>query len=99
MNSEDKLNLFYEKGKNKKVDLTDEDHHEVFKHIKDKNFPNVKITSIIMKWTKENNIKCLCAPFEAEWQCVHLECMSVADTVMSSDGYCIMHGVKNLCYE
>ena len=48
---------------------------------------------------EKDNIKHSCAPFEAYSQCVCLECMDVADDVMTTDGDCIMHGVNKLYYE
>ena len=36
----------------------------------------------------------MCAPFELEWQCAHLEQQNVVDGVMSIDGYCRALGVK-----
>ena len=55
-----------------------------------------EITWLVVNWMKNNDIKHMCAQFEAEWQCVCLERMNPIDAAMSSDGDCITHGVSKL---
>ena len=59
--------------------------------------PN-ELINLVKNWMIEKDIKCMCAPFEAEWKCVHLEQQNFFDGAMSIDGNFIALGAKKLYF-
>ena len=66
-NAMDKLNAFYELGKDTTKELTDEDHCESMKNIKIIASPNNEILSLVIEWMMTNNVWYFGSSFEAEW--------------------------------
>ena len=92
------LDLFYERGKDPDVELTDEDHTKAMKYIKTIASPTNEMISLVRCWLDDNKINHMCSPFDAEWQCVHLEQVNEVDAIMSTDGDCIILGAKKVYY-
>ena len=66
--AEESLQLFYEHGKCKSIELEEIDHVKSAKNIKNIAVPDNKITSLVVEWLKKKNVNHMCALFEAEWQ-------------------------------
>ena len=50
--------------------------------------PGEELLYMIKEWMKAEQIKFECAPFEADWQLVCLECHGVIDGIMAMDSEC-----------
>ena len=48
---------------------------------------------------KREKIFYACAPFEAEWQCVHRERNNIVDSIISVDGDCIILGARKIYFK
>ena len=96
--AEEALQLFYEYGKDKSVELEEVDHVKSMKNPKNIAVPDNKMISLVIEWLNKNNVNCMCARFEAKWQCVFFEKKGIVDAVTSIDGDCAMLGTnKVLC--
>ena len=80
----DYLNSFYDRGKGDDVALTDEDHSNAMKAIKTLASPSNELIFIVKEWILRNHVSFMCAPFEAEWQCVCLERLNIVQGAMST---------------
>ena len=92
------LDLFYQRGRDDAVILTDDDHSLAMKDMKALVSPASEILSMVANWMHNNSAKHMCAPFEAEWQCACLEQCNIVDSAMSTDGDCVILGVRKLYY-
>jgi 5'-3' exonuclease len=43
------------------------------------------VPAAVYRWAKANNVRIVCAPFEAEWQLVALLRQGVVDAIVSTD--------------
>ena len=57
-----------------------------------------ELINMVKNWMVENSIDYICSPFEAEWQCAHMEQNNIVDGVMSNDGDCVVLGVGKLYF-
>ena len=94
----EKLNNFYEIGKDAMKELTDEDYCNSMKYIKLVASPNNEVLSLIIEWIISSNIWYFGSPFKAKWQCIYLEKIGIVDAIMSTDSDYIMHGVQKLYF-
>ena len=62
----DKLNAFYELGKDPNKELTDEDHCESMKNVKIIASPNNEMLSLVIEWMMLNNVWFFGSPLEGE---------------------------------
>ena len=85
-------------GENDDAILTDEDHSTAMKSMKKIAKRTNELTNLVVTCANNNNVTFMRAPFEAEWQCVCLEKHHIVDAVVSTDGDCIILGVKKLCW-
>ena len=71
----DALHAFYECRKVLDEILTDDDHNDnaAMRNMKTITSRINELMNLVKIWMKSNNIDCMCAPFEVEWQCMHLE--------------------------
>ena len=88
------MNSFYDRGKVEDVALTGDDHSNAMKAIKTLASPSNELIYMVKEWMIRNNMSFICAPFEAEWQCVYLERLNIVQGTMSTDGDCIILGAK-----
>jgi len=78
------------------LEVTDDDRDEMLQHLKKVTYPDELFVSCVVQWMKEEKILFQGAPFEAEWQLVHLQRRGIIDYVYSTDGDSIILGVERL---
>lgn len=49
-------------------------------------YPREDVLEIVRMWLTNNGVVHFCAPFEAEWQLMHLEQAQLLDGILSADG-------------
>ena len=68
--------------------------------MKDLFFPDEKVVRLVLDFLRsdayKNDIKIVCAPFEAEWQLVELEMKGEIDAIISADSDFVFLGAKKL---
>jgi 5'-3' exonuclease len=92
------LNEFYSKGLAGES-ISDEERDEALKRMKEATEVSPELVSMVVDWMREENIQFLCAPFEAEWQCVALVLDKLADNILSTDGDCVILGAPKAIVE
>ena len=55
------------------------------KHVKIIATPNNHVLSLVIDWMRNNQMRYMCAPFEAKWQCVFLERLKIVNGIISKD--------------
>ena len=54
---------------------------------------------MVVNWMYDHDISHACAPFEAEWQCVHLEKTGRVDSIASKDDDCVVLRARIVCHK
>ena len=93
------LKSFYDWGRDKNADLSDEDHSSAMTAMKMIASPTNEFIKLVKTWMVENDTKFMCALFKAEWQCVCLECVGAVDAIMPADRDCIILGAKKMHHD
>lgn len=75
------MNEFYTKGLAGES-ISDEERDEALKRMKEASVVSPELVSTVVDRMREDNIEFLCAPFEAEWQCVALVLDKLADNIL-----------------
>lgn len=92
------LDEFYSKGLLGES-ISDDERDEAMKKMKEATQVTPEIISIVIEWMKEQEVRFICAPFEAEWQCVALVLDKLADIILSTDGDCVILGAPKVIVE
>jgi 5'-3' exonuclease len=69
----------------------------MLRHLKKITVPDALFVSYIVQWMKkQDGLQFECAPFEAEWQLIHLERQGVVNYVYTTDGDSIILGADRV---
>ena len=71
--AKEKPHSFYELGEDASAELVVNDCAMPMKHTKTMVTTGNETISLVLSWLKVNHVNCMCAPFEAECQCMLLQ--------------------------
>lgn len=92
------IDSFWEKCFTAPHNVNDEDRMRLEKALKKRVGRTEQLMSMLVKWMKDRNIKFICAPFEAEAQCVYLQHQSIVDAIVTTDSDAVIMGANRVIF-